>query len=70
MKQDYLKGYHIFEKEVETIVPRFKALVDNSTEDIEGQCHALAALSAINHDAPETRQKLFSNLSRLISEGQ
>lgn len=67
MKQEYLRGFYIFEKEAEKILPRLIKLINKSPNDTEGLLHALAALSACNHDEPETRLKIFKNLERLMA---
>jgi hypothetical protein len=36
MKQDYLKAYYVFEREVDKIIPRLKVLVTSHPQDVNG----------------------------------
>jgi len=51
MQPEYLKAYAIFESEVRAMMPRLEALVAKSKDDLEGQLHALSALSACKYEA-------------------
>lgn len=70
MKQEYLRGYYVFEKEADQILPRLVNLINKSPNDTEGLLHSLRALSVCNNDAPETRSKIFKNLERLLANKQ
>lgn len=62
MARDYVKAWTIFDKEVDQLEPRIINLINQSKNDLEGQLHALHALSACKIEAPETRDQIFNRL--------
>ena len=55
MEREYLKAFDIFSKESEKIWPCLQELIAQSKGDLEGQLHALLAMSVCKYEASEQR---------------
>lgn len=66
MARDYLKAYDIFDREVEKIWPRYKKLIKQSEDDLEGQLHCLLGLSRCKIEAPDLRSQIFKNIKKCL----
>lgn len=68
MERDYLKAWDIFDREVEKMWPRLEKMILESKDDLEGQLHALQAMSSSKIEKPEVREQIFKNVSKLINQ--
>ena len=68
MERDYLKAWDIFDREVEKMWPRLEKMILDSKDDLEGQLHALQAMSSSKIEKPEVREQIFKNVSKLINQ--
>jgi hypothetical protein len=66
MARDYLKAYDIFDHEVERMWPRYKKLIKQSADDLEGQLHCLLGLSRCKIEAPDLRSQVYKNIKKCI----
>lgn len=70
MERDYLKAWSTFETNVKDLWPEMKSMILNNRDDLEGQLHGLAAMSACKVDQPEVRLRMIDNISRLLKIGE
>jgi len=68
MERDYLRAWNIFENEVRSIWPKMEALIMQSRNDLDGQLHCLAAMSACKIDKPEIRSMLLDNINHILKD--
>jgi len=68
MERDYLKAWAIFDKEVDKIKPKLYNSIRQSENDLEGQLHALYALSACKLEAPELKWQMLDNIGKLLGQ--
>lgn len=61
MERCYLKAWQQFKESADRIAPRLAQLVKEDKDLIEGQLHALSALSACRLDQPAVRAEIVSN---------
>lgn len=62
MERSYLKGWKIFAKESEQIIPYLREMIQSDKSDLNGQLHSLNALASCKYDEPELRSQIVDNL--------
>jgi hypothetical protein len=67
MGREYLKAWDIFDREVDAIWPRMEKLINESQDDLEGQLHALQAMSSIKVEKSAIRNRIYENINRLMT---
>ena len=68
MQVDYLKGWHIFDQNVDKLYQGIKNLVYDSANDLEGQIYGMRGLSAAKWEMPAEREFMYNNILRLYNE--
>lgn len=67
MERDYLKAYAVFDNQIVKLAPKIEKLIRESTEDIEGQLHALMALSACKLEDATSRGHIYRNITEKLN---
>ena len=68
MQRDYLKAWDIFDREVEQMWPRLEKMIEDNKDDLEGQLHALQAMSSCKIEDPEVREQIYNNIEAKLSK--
>lgn len=70
MEREYLKAYDIFARESEKVWPSLQALIAEARGDLEGQLHALLAMSVCKYEAKDLRADIIQDVNGLLKDSE
>ena len=70
MEREYLKAYDIFARESKSVWPSLQALIAEARGDLEGQLHALLAMSVCKYEAQDLRADIIQDVNGLLKDSE